>query len=102
MHKGFREAEQKVIGGVLSAVKSLQSKYPSYQVICTGHSLGAALATLTAFDLRANGVSNVKIFNYGSPRVGNTAFADWASNGSMKITRSTHYKVTSMFVLSGI
>jgi uncharacterized membrane protein AbrB (regulator of aidB expression) len=37
VHKGFREAEQKVIGGIISAVKTLQSKYPSYQVVCTGH-----------------------------------------------------------------
>jgi predicted lipase len=55
--------------------------------------LGAALATLTAFDLMNSGISNVKLFNYGSPRVGNTKFADWASSGKLKITRSTHYKV---------
>jgi predicted lipase len=61
------------------------------------HSLGAALATLTAFEFQASGINNVQIFNYGSPRVGNQEFADWASNGGggegkMKITRCTHYK----------
>jgi hypothetical protein len=34
---GFREAEQKVYSGILAQVKSLRAKYPSYQVICTGH-----------------------------------------------------------------
>jgi predicted lipase len=94
VHKGFYAAESKVFPSILSTVKSLQAKYPSYVVIATGHSLGAALATLTAFDLVNNGVNNVKLFNYGSPRVGNTKFADWAGSGKIKITRQTHYKVT--------
>ena len=94
VHKGFYEAEKAVFPFILSQVQALKSKFPSYSVIATGHSLGAALATLTAFDLQSNGVSPIQVFNYGSPRVGNTAFADWASN-KMKITRSTHYKVSS-------
>jgi len=92
VHNGFLEAEQKVFPSILATVKDLQAKYPSYSVITTGHSLGAALATLTAFDLVANGINSVKLFNYGCPRVGNTAFADWASSGKVPITRQTHYK----------
>ena len=92
VHKGFSDAEKKVFPDILTQVKSLQAKYPSYTVLATGHSLGAALATLTAFDLIHNGIKNVKLFNYGSPRVGNTAFADWASTNKI-ITRQTHYKV---------
>jgi len=93
VHKGFRAAEQIVYPNILAQVQALRAKYPSYQVICTGHSLGAALATLTAFDLQNSGITNVRLFNYGSPRVGNTAFANWASaNTKVQITRCTHYK----------
>jgi len=92
VHKGFYEAEQAVFPNILAQVKSLKSKYPNYSVIATGHSLGAALASLTAFDLVSNGVSGVQLYDYGSPRVGNTAFADWASKGSVPVTRCTHYK----------
>ncbi len=79
VHKGFYVAEQAVFPAILSEVKSLKAKYPSYTVLCNGHSLGAALATLTAFDLLHNSISPVKLFNYGSPRVGNTAFSNWAT-----------------------
>ena len=99
VHKGFYEAEKAVFPYILSQVKALKSKFPTYRVITTGHSLGAALATLTAFDLQSNGVSPIQVFNYGSPRVGNTAFADWAS-GKLKITRSTHYKVCGCYNFS--
>jgi predicted lipase len=102
VHNGFYDTESKVISSILSTVKDLQAKFPSYSVIATGHSLGAALATLTAFDLAANGINNVKLFNYGSPRVGNTAFADWASSGKVPITRATHYKVINATILSFI
>ena len=40
VHKGFYQAEQKVIGGIISEVKTLKSKYPNYAVKVTGHSLG--------------------------------------------------------------
>jgi len=50
VHKGFYDAEQKVFGGILNEVKRLKSlsSLSSYAVKTTGHSLGAALAQLTA------------------------------------------------------
>jgi len=50
VHKGFYNAEQIVIGGIISEVKRLKSisTLSSYSVKTTGHSLGAALAQLTA------------------------------------------------------
>lgn len=40
VHKGFYGAEQDCISDVVSQVKSLKSRFPSYKVIVTGHSLG--------------------------------------------------------------
>ncbi len=57
VHKGFYEAEQKVISGVISEVKALQSAHSGYAVKVTGHSLGAALAQLTSMDLVKAGIS---------------------------------------------
>ena len=50
VHKGFYSAEQIVIGGIISEVKRLKSisSLSTYSVKTTGHSLGAALAQLTA------------------------------------------------------
>jgi len=53
-----------------------------WTVLFTGHSLGGALATLAAFDLshrsaawRSNKPAKIAMYNFGSPRVGNKAFA---------------------------
>lgn len=92
VHKGFYKAEQKVISYVTSSVKSLRQKFPSYSVVVTGHSLGAAMATLTAVDLQHSGVSGIRLFNFGSPRVGNDQFAVWTSSYITSRSRVTHYK----------
>ena len=58
-------------------IKSVKAKYPTASYIITGHSLGAALATLAAFDLSRSGMihaSKMQVYNYGSPRVGNFEF----------------------------
>lgn len=92
VHKGFYDAEQKVIASVLTAVKSLQSKYPGSSVKVTGHSLGAALAHLTSLDLIKNGIS-ASLYNFGQPRTGDQGFADF-SNTKGTIMRVTHNKDT--------
>ena len=50
------------------------------------------MATLTAIDLKESGISPIRMFNFGSPRVGNTAFAEWASTYLTDRNRITHYK----------
>lgn len=92
VHKGFYSAEQAVFPQVKYEVDRLLEKYPDYQVLVTGHSLGAALATLTAADLRLSGIDNIRLFNYGSPRVGNTAFADYYAAVVEDRNRVTHHK----------
>lgn len=92
VHQGFYSAEQKVVAGIISQVKTLKSKFPSYKVLVTGHSLGAALATLAAADLKAKSIDSVQLFNYGSPRTGDTTFAAWFSSYIPIHSRVTHYK----------
>ena len=92
VHKGFYKAEQAVYADVLAQVETLVAKYPSYTVLVTGHSLGAAMATLTAMDLQNSGVGNVKLVNFGSPRVGDTNFANWYSDNMAYRNRITHHK----------
>jgi len=45
-------------------------------VICIGHSLGGALATLCAYDIKHNypNIQTLSCYTFGSPRVGNTSF----------------------------
>lgn len=93
VHEGFYKAEQGVYSTVYDEVSRLVNEYPSYQIVVTGHSLGAALATLTALDLVGDFGSKVNLYNYGCPRLFNQAAADWSSSGVLNIgARRTHYK----------
>ncbi|KAJ9559824.1 hypothetical protein OSB04_004984 [Centaurea solstitialis] len=64
---------------LLEKIKDLLVKYKGEKIsiTCTGHSLGASLATLSAFDLAANVATPdimVSAFVFASPQVGNAAF----------------------------
>jgi len=92
VHKGFFNDEQKVIAGVISEVKSLQSKHAGYSVKVTGHSLGAALAQLTSMDLLKAGISN-SVYNFGQPRTGDKSYVAFVTP-KLSIFRVTHNKDT--------
>lgn len=63
-------------------IKQLVEKYKNenLSITFTGHSLGASLSILSAFDLVENGIVDsktpVSAFVFGSPQVGNRAFND--------------------------
>lgn len=61
----------------------------------TGHSLGAAEATLAAADLTVAGYHLDYFMTFGSPRIGNPTFANWF-DGAMSLgtfsARVVHYK----------
>ncbi|KAJ8752110.1 hypothetical protein K2173_001785 [Erythroxylum novogranatense] len=64
---------------LVNKVKELLEKYQgeNLSIIFTGHSLGAALAIIAAFDIVENGIDiPVSAFVFGSPQVGNKAFDD--------------------------
>jgi hypothetical protein len=84
--------EQAVFPGILKEVQRLRGVYPSYAVKCTGHSLGAALALLTSFDLKANGISSI-VYNFGQPRVGDPQFTKCVAS-RIPLERVTHLKDT--------
>lgn len=56
-------------------------QHPHYRIVVTGHSLGAAVATLLGMRMREEGyVTKLDIYTYGSPRVGNDALARYIAN----------------------
>ncbi|KAL4580298.1 hypothetical protein LXL04_016487 [Taraxacum kok-saghyz] len=64
---------------VLATINQLVETYKNEEtsVIITGHSLGASLSILSAFDLAENGIKvPISAFVFGSPQVGNKAFND--------------------------
>jgi hypothetical protein len=65
VHVGFANA----FSGVGSKIGKWLDNHQGMQVIVTGHSLGGALATLSASQWAAS-----RLVTFGSPRVGNVAF----------------------------
>ncbi|URD87418.1 phosphatidylcholine 1-acylhydrolase [Musa troglodytarum] len=71
---------------LLAKIKELVEQYKdeSLSIVCLGHSLGGALAILSAYDIVRSGLSKIGdkeefpvcTMGFGSPRVGNQAFSD--------------------------
>ena len=71
IHTGFHHEVHKILDRVQITVGQMRHKKKLY---ITGHSLGGALATLCAADIRRSLKLPVTMYNYGSPRVGNKKF----------------------------
>lgn len=78
VHRGFAIAHEKTAISILSAVKNLMNVTGTRSVTTVGHSLGGALAALDAVFLALNLPfgSEIRGITYGTPRVGNAAFAE--------------------------
>jgi len=75
VHHGFLQALNHSWDEISAKLKQFCSS--SQPLIVTGHSLGAALATLAVAKLRETGQPVSGLYTFGSPRVGDQTFADW-------------------------
>lgn len=73
VHAGFQFALNAVWPDVRSKLQNYRAANPDAPIFFTGHSLGAALATIAV--ARFND-KNVALFTYGSPRGGNKALCE--------------------------
>lgn len=72
-HYGFTEAYEELREDVHRAVQELKCT----RLVLTGHSLGAAIATIASFDLRAAmGYQVDATWTFGKPRIGNEEFVN--------------------------
>ena len=78
LHSGFQATQGRTADVVLKTVKSALKKSGYKKVLVTGHSLGAAVASLDAAMLRMALSKDVAVSAvvFGLPRVGNS---DWAT-----------------------
>lgn len=111
LHAGEEQDDGPMVqSGFLSLYKSRTAKSPSLQesirdeitriirtygdeplsITVTGHSLGAALATLAAYDIRTafgDSAPMVTVVSFGGPRVGNKSFGRCLEESGTKILR---------------
>ncbi|KAJ3109126.1 hypothetical protein HDU96_007308 [Phlyctochytrium bullatum] len=95
VHFGFQNTANAVYGSVQPAVSALLRAFPSATVTFTGHSLGGAVATMSAIQLGTVSVvplNKIRLVTFGSPRVGNRAFYAWVRNiGFAQSLRGVNY-----------
>lgn len=91
-HTGFVGAWKNLEANVLQSVRQARLKCSTCtRVVFTGHSLGAALATLASIDFaRSNPGFSYQLLAIGSPRVGNAEFAAYAARMVPNGVRWTH------------
>jgi predicted lipase len=81
VHAGFELGYIRVREPVLNATWNLAQKYPDYQIIFIGHSLGGAIATLSAVDFhdRFGYGDRISLYTFGQPRVGDLHWARYVN-----------------------
>jgi predicted lipase len=89
-HRGFWNSWVDARDRVTPAVKQASSTYPSYQITVVGHSLGGAIASLAAAQLRNSGLA-AALYNFGSPRIGGTKISSYITNQPGGNFRITHW-----------
>lgn len=77
VHRGFREALALVWPDMLKEVQRRVREVPGRALIVTGHSPGAAMATLATAQLHEANLPVRATYLFGSPRVGDRKFCDW-------------------------
>ena len=91
VHNGFYNAALSVKNKTIDTVKVLKKLYPTYSVVVTGHSYGAACGQLLAMELEKEGIQS-KVYDYGQPRVGNPKYAGFVNTIINEHWRTTHDK----------
>ena len=95
VHSGFYNCWKALKDhGIVVELRRLIATYPSAKVYMTGHSLGAAIAMLAAYELQYEFKIPVDgAWTFGQPRVGNQAFHDFYNDNSPRVTwRLTHWR----------
>ncbi|KAJ7868689.1 alpha/beta-hydrolase [Mycena leptocephala] len=79
VHSGFQSTFQRTADGLLAGVQTQLQSTGVKKVVVTGHSLGAALATMTGAMIKSAVDPSVEVVvtTFGLPRGGNKAWADF-------------------------
>ena len=75
VHYGFKRYLDDIYIPIIKWLESYSVFEQKKKIIVTGHSLGAAAATIMTARLKHAGYEHVELFTYGSPRTGDKTFA---------------------------
>ncbi|KAI9508341.1 alpha/beta-hydrolase [Russula earlei] len=89
VHSGFAKEHKKSARPILAEVKRLMVAHSSTHVVLVGHSLGGAVAELDSLYMKLNlpADTTVRGVTFGTPRVGNQAWATFFDSQVSDFTR---------------
>ncbi|CAI4034505.1 hypothetical protein SMKI_10G2980 [Saccharomyces mikatae IFO 1815] len=76
MHRGFLRFTETLGMDVFKKMESILESYPDYRIVVTGHSLGAALASLAGIELRIRGFDPL-VLTFATPKIFNSEMRQW-------------------------
>jgi len=92
IHNGFYRSSLSVTNKTIDTLNILRKRFPFYKILVTGHSYGAAVSQIIAMELYKNGLTNIIIYNFGQPRIGNPLYANFVNTILSDYWRFTHFK----------
>ncbi|KAF2740381.1 alpha/beta-hydrolase [Polyplosphaeria fusca] len=96
VHTGFYTSWLNTRKAILPSLTETIEKYPNYQLVLVGHSLGGAVAALAGLDFKARGW-DPKVTTFGEPRTGNKhlmAYINARFNITSNKTSNAFHRVT--------
>ena len=91
VHNGFYRSALGISNKTINTVILLKKLYPLYSVVVTGHSYGASVGQLLAMEMESKGI-NIKVYNYGQPRIGDIRYANFVNTVITEYWRTVHDK----------
>jgi hypothetical protein len=81
VHNGFANAWADILPHLKQILELALGQFPQTKhIVCTGHSLGGAIATLCSYSLEAGALAGTRLdcavscYTFGAPRIGNQSF----------------------------
>jgi len=90
VHSGFYRVYESLGPTLLDLLAAMTTILPDYNIVVTGHSLGAGLASLLALDMLYQRDWTAKVVNFGSPRVGDDTYAKFFASSLGQMQRLVH------------
>lgn len=89
IHKGFYRFIETLSKDFLIKVERIFKRYPEYNLVVTGHSLGAALASICGIELKLRGFDPL-VLTFATPKIFNEPMKDWVDE--LFKTKEIHQK----------
>lgn len=88
VHTGFYHTTLAIKDQVIDAINKQKKINPTYNIISTGHSLGAIISLMISLELKKVAI-NALTYNYGQPRGGDKIFASFVNS---KLGLTNYYR----------